>query len=167
MITYLTPRTSDIAASIATSYEESANSIKLVTQGGDIDFVVAADVTDLPPNPMVIQGKETLVQAPAEILAKKIQYRGYQFTHRDMFDLAMLMDQDPDVVKVAVSFCSKDAIEKTARTIAAHLPSLASELPEYVNPASAFHSLINRAPDVIAEFNEVRKFVPRPTNVKR
>lgn len=161
MVAYLTPRTNDVAASIATSYEESGSSVKLVTDHGDIDFVVTADVTDLTPDIRLVQGRETRVQVPAEILAKKIQYRGFQFTHRDIFDLAMLMEKDPDEVKIAFSFCGKDAIDKTARAIVGHLPSLASDLSQYVNPTRAFVSLIDRAPEIVLEFPGVRDLASR------
>lgn len=162
VVAYLTPRTNDIAASIATTYEESANGVRLVTPRGDIDFVAAADVTDVSPETMVVQGRETRVQASAEILAKKIQYRGYQFTHRDIFDLAVLMQQDANEVEIALSFCGRDAIEKTARMIAARLPSLTEELPDYVNPTRSFASLMGRAKDIVIDFPEVRRLSSHP-----
>lgn len=161
---YLTPRINDIAASIATSYDESAHGVKIVTERGDIDFVVAADVTDLDPDTMIVQGQETRVQVPAEILAKKIQYRGYQFAHRDIFDLAMLMDKDAQEVNIAVSFCGPDAIEKTARAIAAHLRSLNATLPDYVNPTPGFASFIGRVTDIVIDFPRVRDFASGPRN---
>ena len=166
LVAYLTPRTNDIAASIATSYEESANAVKIVTPHGDIDFVAAADVTDVGPDTMLVHGRETRMQVPAEILAKKIQYRGYQFTHRDIFDLAMLMESDPEEVDVAVSFCGKDAIENTARIISARLPSLASDLPNYVNPTRAFVSLIERVPGIVSKFPYLRSRDSRPRRGK-
>lgn len=157
IVSYLTPRTNDVAASLATSYEESANGVKIVTEYGDIDFVAAADVTEVVPETMLVQGRETRVQAPAEILAKRIQYRGYQFAHRDIFDLAMLMEQDAKEVEVAISFCGSDAIEKTAGIIAARLPSLTAELPQYVNPTRSFVPLVDRAADIVIDFPEVRR----------
>jgi hypothetical protein len=163
-LAYLTPRTNDIAASLAASYAESANGIRIETSHGDIDFVVAADVTDVAPAARMIQGKEILVERPAEILAKKIQYRGHRFAHRDVFDLAMLMDQDPHEVETALRFCGRDAVEKTAHVIAARLPSLTSELPDYVNPTPGFASLIDRVPDIVIEFPGVRDLAPRRRN---
>lgn len=161
VLAYLTPRTNDIAASLATSYAESANGIRIETSHGDIDFVVSAEVTDVAPAARLVQGKETLVEAPAEILAKKIQYRGHRFAHRDVFDLAMLMDQDPHEVETALSSCGRDAVEKAAHVIAARLPSLTSELPNYVNPTQDFVSLIDRVPAIVVRFPGVEAIATR------
>src|SRR5258708_19292012 len=83
VLPYLAPRLNDIAASIALSHEESANGLKIVTHGGDIDFVVTADVTDIAPLATNIGETATLVPASAGILAQKNQYRGYPVTHPD------------------------------------------------------------------------------------
>src|SRR5258708_21923163 len=92
VLPYLAPRLNDIAASIALSHEESANGLKIVTHGGGIDLLGTAGVTDIAPLATNIGETPAVVHAPAEILAQKIQYRGYQFTHPGIFDLAMLLE---------------------------------------------------------------------------
>ncbi len=161
---YLSPRVNEIAASLAESYDESANGIKIVTGHGDIDFLVAADVTQLAPEHGMVQGRNTAIQMPAEILAKKIQYRGYQFTHRDIFDLAVLMERDPGQVTIAIRSCSREAVRQTAQMIAARLLRLSSELADYINPTERFVPLVDRAATIVREFpgvSEASRASPR------
>jgi hypothetical protein len=149
---FLSPRLNDFAVSITTEYQEAANSLKLVTARGDIDFIVAGDVSRHPPESLVVEGIATLVEAPVEIFAKKIQYRGISFALRDVFDLAVIMREDPTVAKAAVQACTPDAVEATAQAIAIHLPQLESELPGYVNPTARYRSFVRDIPGIVRAF---------------
>ena len=153
-LTYLSPRLNDVAASLAEHYDEQANGIKLTTGRGDIDFVVAADVTTAPPQPVSIPGIAGPVQMQdaAEILAKKIQYRGVYFTHRDMFDLAMLLQQSPPSVDLAFAQCAPGAVAQAVDAMRLRLPVLTVELPGYVNPTPGFRHLLVDAEKILAEF---------------
>jgi predicted nucleotidyltransferase component of viral defense system len=44
-------------------------------------------------------GRPILVEKSSEIVAKKIWHRGEQFTARDIFDLAMVSEMEPDALK--------------------------------------------------------------------
>lgn len=154
VLAYLSPRVNDLSASLAESYDEAANGIKLTTHSGDIDFIVAGDVTTeatLLRRPAEFE-RDISIQAPAEILAKKVQYRGFRFTHRDIFDLAMLIERDPTSVEKALAGCARSEIEKATKAIREALPNLRSELPKYVNPTEAFLPLLDRAPDLMRAF---------------
>lgn len=156
---FLSPRLNEFAASIADEYDEAANGIKIVTARGDIDFIVAAEVTGLPPEAIVVQGVETLVDRPAEILAKKIQYRGIAFAERDIFDLAVVMRDDPAEAAAAIQACSADALAATAHAIAHALPRLARELPRHVNPTARLRAMMNDASGVVRGFPGVTPLV--------
>lgn len=149
---FLSPRLSDFAASVTTECQEAANGIKLLTAHGDIDFIVAGDVSDQPPEPLVVEGQETLVETPTEILAKKIQYRGIAFAQRDIFDLAVMMRVDPTQADAAIRACTRDALEATAQAIASKLPRLAAELPGFVNPTPRYRTFITDVPGIVREF---------------
>jgi hypothetical protein len=154
VIAYLTPRLNDVAASLAEHYDEQANGIKLTTGRGDIDFVVAGDVTNVPPRSISIPGivKPVQMQDAAEILAKKIQFRGFRFTHRDMFDLAMLLQESPSSVDLAFAQCSPGAVAQAIDVMWHRLPVLTAELPDYVNPTVSFNHLLVDAEKILDEF---------------
>lgn len=153
-LAYLSPRLNDVAASLAEHYDEQANGIKLTTGRGDIDFIVAADVTTAPPKPVSIPGiaRPVQMQDAAEILAKKIQYRGVCFTHRDMFDLAMLLQQSPASVELAFAQCSPSAVDQAVDVMRQRLPVLTAELADYVNPTPGFRHLLVDSKKILDEF---------------
>lgn len=154
ILPYISPRLNDITGALSDEYTEQANGLKITTKFGDIDFVVAADITGERPVQMEVAGldRTVAVQTPAEILAKKIQYRGFKFTHRDMFDLAMLLEQDRDSVTSAVSSCAPIEVAKALEVMRDRLPTFEAELPDYVNPTRAFTSLVGRATGLIKNF---------------
>ena len=96
---YLTPRLNDVAESLTTDYVEDAGSLKLRFPEGEIDFVASQALTE---NPTIVErlfGHDVAVETSAEIVAKKIWYRGERFTARDTFDLAMVSELEPDALK--------------------------------------------------------------------
>jgi hypothetical protein len=92
----LSPRLNEVAAAYAErlsgSYVEQSNFVKLLLPDGEIDFIVAPHLTAPFANPEAIGGRIVLVETPVEILAKKIFYRAADFTARDLFDLAFLIE---------------------------------------------------------------------------
>jgi hypothetical protein len=96
---YLTPRLSDAAESLTTDYVEDTEYVKLRFPDGEIDFVVAAPLSNQPANRESILGHTFLVETSTEIVAKKIWHRAATFTARDIFDLAMVSEREPDALK--------------------------------------------------------------------
>lgn len=145
----LSPRLNDRAAALARSYDESANGVKIVTTKGDIDFVVSRNLLADAPILETIGGRETPTHTNAEILAKKIEFRGFGFTHRDMFDLAVLIDLEPATVERALGVCSQVAIDQTVARIADELDTLAEALPNFVNPTARGAIYVRRTPEIL------------------
>jgi len=83
-IGYLTPRLNDRFESILDGYEENATSLKLKLPEGEIDFIVSMSLLGLPPE----SAPETVfpLEPVDEVLAKKLFYRGWALTPRDLFD---------------------------------------------------------------------------------
>jgi hypothetical protein len=151
IIPYLSPRLNDAAAAlVGDSYEEDSASLKLSLAAGDIGVIVAPILTDPGVTPAEILGRTVPAQTAEEILAKKIQYRGHAFTHRDAFDLAMLLERDPGKVEIARSACGAVALARMAERLRRLLPVLAAELPDFVNPTAAGQPLLATAADRIA-----------------
>lgn len=147
---YLTPRSNPIAESLADTYLESASGLKIVTPRGDIDFIVARDLTANPTIHERIAGVETPCHTNAEILAKKIEFRGFAFAHRDMYDLAVLIDREPHSVDAALASCSKTALDQALARIADELDALPRELGNFVNPTSSGRAYVKAAKDILA-----------------
>lgn len=81
-IGYLTPRLNEDI--VVDAYEENAVSLKLRYPIGEIDFIVAMSLLNLPAQQL--PGLEFKAEPIAEVLAKKLFYRGSMLTPRDLFD---------------------------------------------------------------------------------
>jgi hypothetical protein len=92
---YLTPRLNSNAEALTQHYDEQRAFLKLYLPEGEIDFVVAGPLTPEPTEVELIFGRDVLVETSTEIIAKKIWYRGAEFTARDIFDLAMVAEMEP------------------------------------------------------------------------
>lgn len=68
---------------------DGARSLKLTFgEIGEIDFIVASALTSSPTTQGVIEDKPVLLETVAEIVAKKVVYRGTRIRPRDIFDIA-------------------------------------------------------------------------------
>ena len=102
---YVTPRLSDTAASLTEEYTEMPGSfVKLQFEEGEIDFVAAPNLTDAAWERWEIQGRPVRVETAAEVIAKKMYHRGDRATARDLFDLAMVAEREPDALADAAPF---------------------------------------------------------------
>lgn len=84
LIGYISPRLNDKLENIVSNYDEAADFIKLEFPDGEIDFIVRGSLLNLPDE----RSTETtfLLEPIAEVLAKKLFYRGPNLTSRDLFD---------------------------------------------------------------------------------
>lgn len=91
---YLSPRVSPTAEALTTKYWEQAGFVKLIFPEGEIDFVVSGPLTSRPALSETVLGRAVQVETPIEIIAKKVQHRGHEFTARDLFDLALVATRE-------------------------------------------------------------------------
>lgn len=99
----LSPNRNRASRAITDRWHEPGNYLKLERDEGEIDFIVAARVTDLTPWLYRFQDREIRVEEPAEILAKKLKYRGSRLLPRDIFDILAVHRLDPTIVKTALA----------------------------------------------------------------
>ncbi len=88
---YLNPQTQhyDLVPGPSDYETDGSRALKIVFAGiGEIDFICCDPVTAMPTVETEIRGRHVLLETPAEILAKKIVFRGSQMQPRDMFDIA-------------------------------------------------------------------------------
>lgn len=96
---YLSPRLNTQAESLTDSYIEQARSLKLILPEGEIDFVASPWLTANPVVAEILFGRNVQVETSAEIIAKKVWHRGPEFTARDIFDLAMVAENEPKALQ--------------------------------------------------------------------
>ena len=96
---------------------------------GEIDFIVAHAVTDTPTTRQTIDGEEVDLETVAEIIAKKLRYRGATIKPRDIFDIAAAASVDRDSVVKALKY-HKDDVAKA-------LGAIELLKPDFVNAAMA------------------------------
>lgn len=102
---FVTPRLSDTAAGLTQDYTEMAGSfVKLQFDEGEIDFVAAPNLLEDAWETWEIMGRTVKVEKAAEIIAKKMYHRGDRVTARDLFDLSLVVERDPDDLARAAGF---------------------------------------------------------------
>ncbi|MFT4180237.1 MAG: hypothetical protein QM612_12395, partial [Thermomonas sp.] len=98
-IGYISPRLNDRVEAVVAGYEEAADFIKLSLPDGEIDFIVRGSLLGLPDE----TSNETRLplEPVAEVLAKKLFYRGSALTPRDLFDWWAVENMKPELVQEA------------------------------------------------------------------
>ncbi|TWD55260.1 nucleotidyltransferase AbiEii toxin of type IV toxin-antitoxin system [Agrobacterium vitis] len=112
---YLNPQTQSYSLSITPSdYEtDGTHALKIVFDGiGEIDFICCGTVTTEPTRDIEVKGRRILLETPAEIIAKKIVFRGKRLQPRDIFDIAAATTSlDEDVLVDALSPFARQCAE--------------------------------------------------------
>ena len=98
-LTALSPRLNDHTEALTGRYVEQSNFLKLIFDGGEVNFIVAPTLTADPYRIKTVLGTETKVETPVEIVAKKVFYRPEEFSLRDVFDFAFVLDEDPRAIR--------------------------------------------------------------------
>lgn len=96
---HVSPRLNDKAEALTQKFLETEMSVKLYFPEGEIDFIASDPVTKNPCAVERILGRDVRVDTTAEIIGKKVRYRGRMFTGRDLFDLALVATRDPDAIE--------------------------------------------------------------------
>ena len=87
-----------MAESLVSDYLEQAGFLKLYFDEGEIDFVACTPLTQAPAIVETLFGREVGVETSSEIIAKKVWHRGALFTARDIFDLALVIEKEPEAL---------------------------------------------------------------------
>ena len=108
----LSPHKNKKIRALSDDWQQPGNYLKIERPEGDIDFLVARTFAASPHILHDFMGKKIFVETPAEIIAKKIHYRGSQFSVRDIFDIAVVSELVPDALP-SVSSEISDALPRT------------------------------------------------------
>ena len=141
----LSPNRNTASRGITDLWQEPGNYIKLEHRVGAIDFILAGKLTALPPWVYRFEGRDILVEEPAEILAKKLKYRGSRFLPRDIFDLLAIHQQDPTQVQHAVA-AEPDGARRARDRIQRIAKRYRETIHEEVNPTATGLVLLSADP---------------------
>lgn len=103
-LAYVTPRLSVVGERIAADYIEEAGHVKFIRPEGEIDFIVAPNLTRPGFETWRIAGRGVRVETSVEIAAKKMWHRGATATARDLFDLSLLIGEERRALVRAAPF---------------------------------------------------------------
>lgn len=98
LLSYLDPNLHDFEFEIMPSdYQgDGAHFLKLAFDRiGEVDFIVSAPLTEAPSTRRKVEGEDVDVETIAEIITKKVHFRGAHITPRDIFDIAAAGRSDP------------------------------------------------------------------------
>lgn len=146
----LSPNRNRAARAIDGRWQEPGHTLKLERPEGAIDFLVAARVTDLAPWPYDFRGRAIPVEEPAEVLAKKLKYRGSRLLARDVFDILAVRRADPAAVKAAAA-AAPDAARRAADRIRQTATRYRETIADEVNPTAGGLELLEIDPLAAAE----------------
>jgi hypothetical protein len=119
----------------------------IVLDTGEIDFLSSAALVDDPVVPFDFEGRTIKRERPAEVIAKKIYYRGASFKARDVFDLAGTFIVKPDELSVAAGspYISAEIIARARLRIRLREREFAEEILEETNPTDFGTSYLSDA----------------------
>lgn len=108
----LSPHKNEKIRALSDDWQQPGNCLKIERPEGDIDFLIARTFAASPHFPYEFKGNTIFVETPAEIIAKKMHYRGSQFSVRDIFDMAAVSEIAPEVLS-SISSEISDALPRT------------------------------------------------------
>lgn len=141
----LSPNRNKASRAISDRWQEPGNYLRLEREEGVIDFILAARTTDLTPWLYRFQGREIPVEEPAEILAKKLKYRGSLIIPRDIFDILAVHHFDPAIAKAAVA-AAPDGARRAADRIRRIEKRYPETIGDEVNPTATGAELLEVDP---------------------
>jgi hypothetical protein len=151
LLTLLTPRLNDRAADMVNDYVEASNFVKLSCRDGEIDFIIAPDLSDDPREEAHFRGRPVMLERPVEIAVKKAFYRAVDLRVRDVFDLAIVIDrQRESMLRSAAILRSKVPLllARLAAITPRYVASAANEIAFLPDGAAYLHD----APRILADF---------------
>lgn len=130
------------------NFEFPGNYLKLNLADGEIDFIVAAAVTDNPTTAWSFEGRTIPLETPAEIAAKKISYRSSTFKVRDVFDLAVVISHQRNAVDSALTELT-EKLPRLVDRVSKLKPVFVEQASADINPTDFGRQYLDRAPDIV------------------
>lgn len=88
----VTPRLNSNAGKGMLGYEETSVSVKIAFPEGEIDFIIAPQLTGEPRELVSIGNREIFLESPVETVIKKLFYRAESLKTRDLVDVSAVLN---------------------------------------------------------------------------
>lgn len=148
---FLNPETQGFElALLPSSYEtDGARALKIAFDGvGEIDFICCPPVTAQPTKRVLLRGRDVNLKTPAEIIGKKIMFRGARLQPRDMFDIAaasIALGED----ELAAALSDFGTSSQVALNVARNMnPDLARTVMSWLMTKPGYYDLPETAQDI-------------------
>ena len=152
LLPFLNPETQGIdVARRPDSYSTDGTTVlKLAFQDiGEIDFICCADILEPSSQPSDVRGLMVQLETPAEIVAKKVYYRGWNFQPRDMFDLAAVAERrGTDYAVDALVGAGRPACEKALAVVERATPAFVQSINAQLLVRETTRHLVGHAQDI-------------------
>jgi len=129
----LSPQRNEVVRGLCESWQEPGHYLKLERPEGEVDFIVGSLLTEPGTRPWTFLGRSLPLETAAEVLAKKLRWRGSNILARDVFDLAATLSLAPEEFAVARRNQPEGA-RRVADQIRRRQARLKRELPLAVRP---------------------------------
>jgi hypothetical protein len=113
----VSPRINDASEEKIQEYAEHTQFTKITFTAGEVDFIVAPQISNCKPFFEEVCGKKVCIDNPVEIIAKKINFRADEFKPRDIFDLAVVYHKQKDLL-IQNSFAFESRLRELKKRIA-------------------------------------------------
>lgn len=153
LLPYLDParQSFDFGTALSDYSGDGSGFLKMVFDGvGEIDFIVCPHVTEQPARRVVLEGRQVMLESVAEIITKKIFYRGSRIAPRDVFDIAAASaTHRNDIVTALAEHRQKVelALAQISRSNSRFITEVISQL--HIRPA--FRDMAGNAVDIATE----------------
>ena len=138
LLPFLDPKVHDFEFEILPSdYRgDGARFLRLAFAGiGEIDFIVGSAMTTPSVTRQTVEGETVDLETIAEIIAKKVHYRGASIKPRDIFDIAAAASSDREAVIQALRLYEED-VARTLTTIERLRPEFDQAVGPCLQPAA-------------------------------
>lgn len=127
----------------ATAVDVVTNSLKFSFPSGRVEITQLDPVPDLPVLPAVADGRELAVYDNACVLTGKLHGRGARLPARDVFDVAVARDEDPDALRTAVNYIDPNLRTEIVHMLRADAAGYMEAAPEaIIEPAPQWEHLV-------------------------
>jgi hypothetical protein len=137
----LSPQRNPTVRALTDRWQEPGHYLKLELEQGEVDFISAPLLTEPGTVAWPYRGRDLPLETVAEVLAKKLHWRGSRVLARDVFDLIAARHLAGPSFAQAVAAAPQGA-RRVADQIRRRLPRLERELPLAVRPTPAGEALL-------------------------
>ncbi len=132
----------------ATKVEVQDRSLKFAFPAGRVEITQLDLKPTEAPTSALIEGRHVAVYHNRQILTGKLYGRGRRLPARDIFDVAVAMQQDPDALRAAVNFLDRNLRTEIIHSIRTGAALYADVAPEaIIEPGPQWEHLIRDGPE--------------------